>query len=733
MIQKNFKNSLIEDKLAAIEPFVEKIIKAKTIDEKLQLASLNASVALFLSQNPDFKALMEKLDQKTTLVIKVLLALGQGTSLFKQIGIVDSKVDSLKHLLKPFLDVEHHYAFMGGLAGYYHEVIKLIEKNQKPLIFNSTSKLTPIPSLKKPPGLDLSVENKQTLLALRMGIESLPCIAEICPIGGAGDRLNLKDEITQEPLPAAILHMGGFSLLEGLIRDLQAQEYLYWKIYDKQLIIPLAMMTSDEKDNDAQISSVFQKNTYFGRTQESFRRFIQPLVPLITENGDFAVSKPLEVRLKPGGHGMLWKLAIENGIFEWFRFLGKEKMAIRQINNPIAAIDMALLAFLGLGCAHHKSFGFLSCERLPDTAEGMLVLRESKTETGFSYSISNIEYTDIKNIEKSSSHVEESYSKFPANTNILFADLNTMETLIKKLPLPGILINMKSKVSHLNEEGELNEVYAGRLECMMQNISDILIDQFPTKLNDDEANEKLQCFVAYGERQKTISVTKNPFIEGKPIAETPEGCFYDQILNCRKLLVDRCKMKLPGLISPEEFVVQGPPFIVRYHPALGPMYHVIAQKIKGGTLKPKCELILEISELKIEELNLDGSLQIFAKDILGHHDDKGVIHYSKQNGKCELMNVKVVNRGINWEAKNSFWEDKISYQEKLEIILNENAEFFACDVTFEGGQRIEVPAGERMEITMENGSVTRRTRKISEPTWFWNYEFDQNNAVLVTR
>lgn len=737
MIQKNFKNSLIENKLAAIEPLIEKIIKAKTLLEKLEIASSEPSVEAFLSEHPDLKSLMKNLDSASIFTVKLLLGLGQGSPLFMQMDTVENKEEALNLLLEHFMDVERHYAFMGGLAGYYYEVIKLIAKNQKPAISNNVcceTQQSTRPCFKRPPGLDLSVENEPTLAALRQGIESLPFIAEICPLGGAGDRLNLKDEISGEPLPAAHLTVGGFSLLEGLIRDLQAQEFLYWKIYGKQLTIPLAMMTSKEKNNDAHIVSIFQKKNYFGRPQESFRRFIQPLVPLITEHGDFVVPAPLQLGLKPGGHGMLWKLALEDGIFEWFRSLGKEKMAIRQINNPMAAIDMALLAFLGLGCEKHKSFGFLSCDRLQNTAEGMLVLRETPTATGFSYSISNIEYTDsnLKEIEESSNASNENFSKFPTNTNILFADLNAIESLVKQLPLPGIIINMKNQAPHLNEEGGFSELKGGRLESMMQNISDILIDQFPTKLDNGAAAEKLRCFVAYGERQKTISVTKNPYIEGKPIAETPEGCFYDQISNCRKLLVDRCNMNLPTLNSPEMFAEQGPPFIMRYHPALGPMYHVIEQKIRGGTLNLGAELILEISELNLEDLKLDGSLLIIAKDPLGHQDEQGVIRYSNQNGKCELKNVTVSNHGIDWEAKNSYWEDKILHHEKLQIILHGNAEFYACDVSFEGNQCIEVPSGERMEITMEEGSIKRRTRKISGPTWHWNFEFGQNNAVLTS-
>lgn len=48
-------------------------------------------------------------------------------------------------------------------------------------------------------------------------------MAEMYPLGGAGDRLGLVDAVTGEPLPVAMLQYCGRTLLEGLIRDLQVR------------------------------------------------------------------------------------------------------------------------------------------------------------------------------------------------------------------------------------------------------------------------------------------------------------------------------------------------------------------------------------------------------------------------------------------------------------------------------------------------------------------------------
>ncbi len=85
----------------------------------------------------------------------------------------------------------------------------------------------------------------------------------------------------------------------------------------------------------------------------------------------------------------------EKNIFGWFDSLGKKKLLVRQINNPIASTDSALWAFVGSGQNDHRIFGFLSCDRLIGAAEGMLVIKETSTQKQFNYCLMNIEYTDF--------------------------------------------------------------------------------------------------------------------------------------------------------------------------------------------------------------------------------------------------------------------------------------------------------------------------------------------------
>ena len=44
----------------------------------------------------------------------------------------------------------------------------------------------------------------------------------------------------------------------------------------------------------------------------------------------------------------------------------------------------------------------------------------------------------------------------------------------------------------------------------------------------------------------------------------------------------------------EQYLDKGPGFIFLFHPALGPMWDVIAQKIRGGAIMHGSELVLEV-------------------------------------------------------------------------------------------------------------------------------------------
>jgi hypothetical protein len=109
-------------------------------------------------------------------------------------------------------------------------------------------------------------------------------MAEMYPVGGAGDRLGLVDEVTGEDLPAAMLPYQGRSMFDGLIRDLQAREYLFYRLYGKQHTTPVAVMTSMAKKNHTRLLALCEERQWFGRGKDSFRLIQQSLVSPVTSH-----------------------------------------------------------------------------------------------------------------------------------------------------------------------------------------------------------------------------------------------------------------------------------------------------------------------------------------------------------------------------------------------------------------------------------------------------------------
>jgi hypothetical protein len=93
------------------------------------------------------------------------------------------------------------------------------------------------------------------------------------------------------------------------------------------------------------------------------------------EDGQWLVAGPCELMMKPGGHGAIWKLMSDYGVFEWLAAQQRSAGIVRQISNPIAGTDTTLLALAGAGHSRGKAFGFMSCERTVGASEGMNVLQ----------------------------------------------------------------------------------------------------------------------------------------------------------------------------------------------------------------------------------------------------------------------------------------------------------------------------------------------------------------------
>lgn len=719
----------LKTQVSNLQSLLDTLQKEDDYRYKLNILNKLPIVEEYVSQAGPVQKFFQVLTPESEFVMKSIVAIGQAAVVFNIKNLDENLFKKLLTLLEQLLDIEVFYYHIGGVIGYHLTVLNLTINHLEP----SSPNLDHTHYI-HPEGLHLEYDTSEVRQAIRWGIENIKNIAAIYPLGGSGDRLDLREEKTGHPLPAALLPFLGQTLLEGMIRDLQAKEYLSFKLLGKQHFTPIAIMTSIEKNNHIHILNICKKANWFGRSSDNFHFFIQPLVPVITVEGYWSLSAPLTLTLKPCGHGVLWKLAEEQEVFSWLERQGRRQCLIRQINNPLAGTDQSLLALIGFGCHQHKAFGFLSCERLINSDEGTNVLIESQTTQGYSYCLTNIEYTEFnqRGIGEVPAEPGGRFSIYPTNTNILFADIPSIREILKICPIPGQLVNMKSKVPYIDPQGQLCYVPGGRLECTMQNIADYIIDYFPRHLNQQECKNALKSFILYNSRSKTISTTKRSYKTGESPVSTPEQAFYDLLSNHYALL-KQCQFELPPWKKIEEYLLEAPPCIFLFHPALGPLYSIIAQKIRKGRLAYGAELQLEIAEIDVENLSLEGSLIIQAISPLGTVQE-GLLKYEWES-RCVLRHVNIRNQGIDRKKRQQYWKNTITRQEEVRIVLHEGAEFYAEDVSLEGSLYFEVPAYHR--LTLLKDSIKGQWRKelflIEKPSWYWKYTFNNQNSVQLKK
>ncbi len=621
------------------------------------------------------------MDLKWRSLVQALVDIGQAERLFA--GGDPRDVEPLFHRLE---GLDHFYREIGGIRGYQETVLRLLREPQS--FWDSAA------SYSSPPFFHIEKKTAAVREAVDWGIDAVPEMAEMIPLGGAADRLHLVDEKTGMELPAARLPFAGRPLLETLMRDLEGREFLYYQHSGRQVRTPVAIMTSEEKRNHEHVLAICEEAHWFGRSPEAFRFFQQPLVPTVDEKGDWILLGPLKPLFKPGGHGAIWKLARDAGIFHWFEGLGRKKTLVRQINNPIAGLDDGLLAFTGYGWKRDMRFGFASCPCLPNAAEGINVLVSRKVGTQEEFVLTNIEYCDFAKCRITDT------SSFSSNTNILFADLQAVSDAVAKIPFPGLLINAK-KATYTTLAGEKKEILMARLESTMQNIADVFVEAEPLKTT----------FITYNDRLKTISTAKRAYVSGGTRLETPEKCFYDLLSAARGLLEQHCHFSLPPHFSLEEYWERGPDCLFLYHPALGPLYSLIGQKLQMGKLGLHSELILEIAALSAKGLEVEGSFQVLADQITGHLDAKGVRQFSDRVGSCVLENVRVVNQGVDWKAP--FWKMGMKRKETAQVILRGKSRFIARNVTLLGNLQFVVEDGTELTLSQRNGKLERAVTTLS--------------------
>lgn len=692
-----------------------------SLEKKSLALSEIPSVKAAIAANNTVQEFLETASPKEAYVLKLAAALNQYDTLFAGLDTVQDKTAAIKQLCSNLTTVEDFYKPMGGLLGYQKTVLTLLMAKEPETV---KDRFYP------PPTNDVRQKTAETWKYCYTGVRAAPKASQIFVLGGAGDRLKLMDEKTGEPLPAACLLFCGRSLFEGLMRDVEAQEYWHYRTFGNQVSMPILIMTSTEKNNDQHIQKLLETANWFGHNPASIHRIIQPLVPVIDTTGQWIVIAPAELALKPGGHGIIWKLAQDSGAFQWLRSLHVENSVVRQINNPLAGLDGNIPTFAGFGMSQNKSFGFASPPSKPGLAEGMNVLDVTHHNASANGCITNIEYTQFSTLKNLLPDLFKE-GVCPANINLLYANLAAIEKVLPSNPIPGTIVNPKTTIDVVLN-GQLIKKTGARLESSMQNIADSLTSPIdPAKLPLIPSSE-LQTFICLFDRAKIMSVAKKAFQEGQPAAETPEGCLYDWHTASRKLLATHCRFSLPLEQSMEEFLQRGPNFVYTQNPALGPLWEVIGQKISKGSIAENSELELEIAEIACSNLTLDGSLRIMAERVTGKPSPAGRI-FTDEVGRARLTNLSVHNKGLGANKPAAVLKGTIDRLESCEIILQGFSEIVANNITISGPFKLIVPDGHRATLTQApGGKVNVALESIKKPSWQYTVSWQPDSAPQLS-
>ena len=326
---------------------------------------------------------------------------------------------------------------------------------------------------------------------------------------------------------------------------------------------------------------------------------------------------------------------------------------------------------------------------------------------------------------------------------MLYIGLEKIQKALERSPrgaFPGMLVNLSKPVT---KDG----VRGGRLETSMQNIADALEGfSAPGERLPPSRWGELPTFVLYSSRRRITSsakkkrdVTREPSAQN--LAQTPDGSFLDLLRNAADLL-DACGVEHPAHDGGDvrTYLDRGPGFIFCADPAIGPLWDVTAQKIRGGKLHDRAEVRLEIAEAQWENVEVDGSLLVAATAPLGGTGDGGDVSVFDDTkcGRARLLDVTVRNKGVDWGAPGTqAWSATLTRVESCTVTLHGDAEIDARGVVLRGDVTYDVPAGKRLELFAGPGGpedVVERwsdLRADGKPSWQWRYALGEGGKVEI--
>ncbi len=250
----------------------------------------------------------------------------------------------------------------------------------------------------------------------------------------------------------------------------------------KKISIPFIIMTSEE--TDASTKKELEKNDYFHLKKSQIIFIKQSSVPCFEDfAGNFALSDPYSIKLKPSGHGNIHALMYE--LFKKNKQLKDKKHVFFMQDTNLQVVNV-LLSSLGVHLKKKSYFTWIGVNRKAHEKMGLIV-EEGRGKTK---KIFNLEYNLIEEID-----LEKKSQGFLGNTNMFWIDLEVYKKILYRTK--GAI---ESFVNPKLSQDKSKFLVANRKESLMQDI----VKDIP---------EQSKIFVISYLRNFSFSPVKNPLTD----------------------------------------------------------------------------------------------------------------------------------------------------------------------------------------------------------------------------
>jgi len=531
-------------------------------------------------------------------IFKTLIDLGQD-HLFQDWPPA-GEADDAKHNF--FLQVQQlDKSYPGGIMAYIHKARDLLRAAVAQE--NPFEGMTP----SVPDGQTLTYGSSEFAAAEEKGLREAAHATFVVVAGGLGERLGyggIKLALPVESTTSTTY----LEFYASYILALQARAR--HRTGDASLLLPLAIMTSD--DTDSQTRELLERNNNFGMQDGQMTIIKQDKVPALQDsNARLASADTYTLDTKPHGHGDVHHLLLRSGLTAQWLAAGKKWVFFLQDTN--ALVVNSVLPALAVSATHGYDMNSICIPRKAGEASGAITKLTNRNGDSI---IINVEYNQLDPLLRATTYPDgdtndqsTGCSPFPGNANNIVMYLPNYHRVLQG-EAQGVVeefVNPKFK-----DSSRTAFTKPTRLECMMQD--------FPKLLAKEIGGKARVGFTSF-EKWLSFSPAKNSLEAGAKAfaatgvppatASSAEMDFYRaHLLKIRAVSGSRAAANLlDGPISSFADIPleTGPRIIVT--PAVAVTSKELHDRVGKGRISVTgtSTLVLDGAGISVESLDLDGT------------------------------------------------------------------------------------------------------------------------------